>query len=429
MAIAAQHERIRSGYKQTEVGDIPEDWEVIGLSSLTAFPTQNGVFNEPGRKGRGCKLINVIDLYSAVPIDTSSLERFDATKAEIARFGVAHGDLFFTRSSLTPDGIAHCNIYSQLQNEDIVFDCHIIRVRANTSKIDPFFLVRYCSTAPARKYLVANAKTTTMTTVDQGVIANLPVPQPPLPEQRAIAGALSHVDALIASLDELIAKKRDIKTAAMQQLLTGKRRLPGFSGEWDVRLIGSFSAFVTKGATPTTYGFNWQDDGVLFLRSECVSDDGLDLAQSMFVSEAAHAALIRGEVRSGDILMTITGNVGRVVHLKPEFGFANINQHIARIRVKDPGVLADFVYHWLSQPSVRAYYTSITTGQAYPQISLKQVRETRIPLPNLREQTAIAIVLSDMDAEIAALEQRRDKTRDIKQAMMQELLTGKTRLI
>jgi type I restriction enzyme, S subunit len=136
---------VMPGYKQTEVGVIPGEWEVMPLSLLAALPVQNGVFNEPSRKGRGCKLINVIDLYSDSPINTSDLERFDATKDEIARFGVADGDLFFTRSSLTPDGIAHCNIYRQAYPEYIVFDCHLIRVRANTTKADPFFLATYCT--------------------------------------------------------------------------------------------------------------------------------------------------------------------------------------------------------------------------------------------------------------------------------------------
>jgi type I restriction enzyme S subunit len=256
----------------------------------------------------------------------------------------------------------------------------------------------------------------------------IPVP-PTIREQRAIAAALSDVDALLAKLDQLIAKRRDLKQAAMQQLLTGQTRLPGFSGEWEEKPVARFSAFVTKGATPTTYGFNWEDDGVVFLRSECVSADGLDLTQSMFISEAAHGALARGEVQSGDILITITGNVGRVVRLSPDFGIANINQHIARIRVKDPDVSSTFVFHWLSQASVRANYALITTGQAYPQISLRQVRDTIVPLPSLAEQTAIATVLSDMDAELAALEARRDKTRALKQGMMQELLTGRIRLV
>jgi type I restriction enzyme S subunit len=198
--------------------------------------------------------------------------------------------------------------------------------------------------------------------------------------------------------------------------------------DWERKPIYSFSAFVTKGATPTTYGFKWKDDGVLFLRSECVSDNGVDLTQSMFISHAAHAALNRGEVHSGDILITITGNVGRVVHLKSDFGYANINQHIARIRVKDPHVQSGFIYQYLSQPVVRAHYNSITTGQAYPQISLKQVRETQVPLPHPHEQCAIAGVLGDVDVLIGSLEKLIAKKYDLKQATMQQLLTGKKRL-
>ena len=123
-----------------------------------------------------------------------------------------------------------------------------------------------------------------------------------------------------------------------------------------------------------------------------------------------------------------TGNIALSLLLISEAICSSAIPFAARIRVKDPGVSSDFVYHWLSQPSVRAHYMSITTGQAYPQISLRQVRETQVPLPLFDEQIAIATVLSDMDAEIAALEQRLTKTHDLKQGMMQELLTGWIRL-
>jgi type I restriction enzyme S subunit len=161
------------------------------------------------------------------------------------------------------------------------------------------------------------------------------------------------------------------------------------------------------------------------LRSECVSERGLDL----FIAPQAHQFLKRSEVKGGDILMTITKNVGRVVHLPDDFVSANINQHVARIRILDENIVASYVFHFLSQPLVRKYYNLITTGQAYPQISLTQVRDTVLPVPSVSEQTAIADVLSDMDAELAALEQRRDKTRALKRGMMQELLTGRTRLV
>jgi type I restriction enzyme S subunit len=198
-------------------------------------------------------------------------------------------------------------------------------------------------------------------------------------------------------------------------------------GDWEVCSLESISAFISKGGTPTTYGHKWQSSGVLFLRSECVSEDGLDLAQSMFISENAHASMRRSEVRDEDLLVTITGNVGRVVLLF-NVGFANLNQHIARVRIISDQANNRFMYQYLNQPTVRKYYNKITTGQAYPQISLVQVRNTEVPLPSEKEQRAIADALGDVDALLAGLDRLIAKKRDLKQAAMQQLLTGQTRL-
>lgn len=246
-------------------------------------------------------------------------------------------------------------------------------------------------------------------------------------EQRSIAKALQDIDRLVATLKRLIAKKQAIKQGMRQQLLTGKTRFPGFSGRWHTVKAGDISTFITKGSTPTTYGFAWASSGVPFLRSECVSERGLDMRQSMFISPAAHRMLRRSQVADGDILMTITGYVGRVVRLVG-LGEANINQHIARVRIKDSRFDAGYVYHYLSQPSMREYYESITTGQAYPQISLTQVRNTKIPAIALEEQQAIAAALDDADHEIDLIHQRLAKTEYAKQGMMQQLLTGRVRL-
>ncbi|MGO2655021.1 MAG: restriction endonuclease subunit S [Pseudoclavibacter sp.] len=193
------------------------------------------------------------------------------------------------------------------------------------------------------------------------------------------------------------------------------------------RPLKAVSAFITKGATPTTYGFQWEQSGVPFLRSECVSTHGLDMKQAMYISSKADAALQRSRVREGDILMTITGYVGRVIRLTG-LPAANINQHIARIRINDDSFESRFVYHYLSQPWIKANYETITTGQAYPQISLTQVRDTEIPALPLYEQKAIANALDTADDLIVTLERLIAKKRAIKQGMMQELLTGRTRL-
>jgi type I restriction enzyme S subunit len=201
----------------------------------------------------------------------------------------------------------------------------------------------------------------------------------------------------------------------------------GHAVGWRRARLEDLSAFITKGSTPTTFGFKWAHSGVLFLRSECVAEHGLDLRQSMFISGKAHAALKRSEILPDDLLVTITGNVGRVARFVGT-DRANLNQHIARVRITAADAESQFVYYWLSQPSVRRYFEGITTGQAYPQLSLKQVRDTEIPLPALPEQRAIAAALSDVDALLYGLARVIAKKRDLKEAAMQQLLTGHTRL-
>ena len=131
------------GYKQTEVGVIPEDWQLSNIRDVSAIPMQNGLFYEPKRKGKGVPLINVGDMYTAAPVDVDSLELFNATAGEIKVFRVERGDLFFTRSSVVPSGIAYCNIFDS-EREDVVFDSHLIRVRPNTEILEPRYLYLNC---------------------------------------------------------------------------------------------------------------------------------------------------------------------------------------------------------------------------------------------------------------------------------------------
>lgn len=213
------------GYKQTDVGMIPEDWDITNLASVCSEPMQNGVFYKPSHKGVGVKLINVGDLYKRTPIDTDSLELFDADENEKERFKVEDGDLFFTRSSVVPSGIAHCNIYKSNRSESVVFDSHVIRVRPDNRKVAPSYLFRFCVASVARKYLVSRAKTATMTTIDQSVLSKCPVFLPAKAEQETIAEVLSDMDAEIAALETKLAKYRQIKQGMMHNLLTGRIRL------------------------------------------------------------------------------------------------------------------------------------------------------------------------------------------------------------
>jgi type I restriction enzyme S subunit len=416
---------VKPGYKQTELGVIPEDWEVALVSSLLAMPIQNGLFNEPSRKGRGCKLVNVIDLYGSFPIDTMGLERFDADPTELLRFGVKHGDIFFTRSSLTPDGIAQCSIYGGDGSETAVFDSHVIRVRANGNRVEPFFLARYCSSRAARRHLVTNAKTTTMTTIDQSVIATLPVALPPLAEQRAIARALRDMDGLLVGLDALIAKKRDLKQATMQQLLTAQTRLPGFHGEWKIVWMRQ----VLK--QNATYGIvtagTFVRNGVKMLRGGDIVDGRINTDLPMVSREKA-AEYNRTALEKNDVVIALVGYPGASARIPDELIDSNISRAVGLLRPNEKAS-ADFLVSFLNSPKGRRMVLAPSAGSAQQVVNLAALNKLQFSLPTIPEQTAIAEVLSDMDAELWALEQRRQKTRDLKQAMMQELLTGKTRLV
>lgn len=233
------------------------------------------------------------------------------------------------------------------------------------------------------------------------------LPVPPLREQRAIATALSDMDALLVALEQLIAKKRDLKQAAMQQLLTGQTRLPGFQGEWVVKLLGDI-AHIKTGSRNNEHKV---ENGLypFFVRSEFVE-------RINSYSHECEAILVPGEGRIGDIFHYINGRF-------------DVHQRVYAITKFIPGISGRFIHFYLSK-NFGAWAMQNTVKATVDSLRLPTFLtfEMRLP-PTQAEQTAIATVLSDMDAELVALEQRLAKTRALKQGMMQELLTGRTRLV
>src|SRR6266704_6949498 len=239
---------------------------------------------------------------------------------------------------------------------------------------------------------------------------------PPLLEQNAIATALSDVDALIASLDKLIAKKRDIKQATMQQLLTGKTRLPGFNEKWEVKKLGEITE-VVMGQSPVGTSYNRDGNGYPLINGPTEFTDRYPI-KIQWTNEPTKFC------KKKDILVCVRGSsTGKINIANDDYC---IGRGIAAIRAKAEvnTEYITFQVDWAVKNIL-----ALTTGSTFPNIDGKSIRSIECPLPNFSEQQAIANILSDMDAEIAALEQKRDKTRSLKQGMMQELLTGKTRLV
>ena len=273
----------------------------------------------------------------------------------------------------------------------------------------------------------------------------LPVALPPPEEQRAIAEALSDVHALINALDALITKKRHIKQGTMQQLLTGKKRLSGyqsknttliqteagtFPSDWELKALGNATSKIGSGITPTGGSSVYRASGRPFMRSQNVGWGDLRLSEIAFLDEATHATFLASEIENQDVFLNISGaSIGRSAIADERVVNGNVNQHVCIIRCIQDQLVPKFLNFVLLSDYGQRKIDSFQAGGNREGLNFGQIKSFDIPLPKVSEQKAIAAVLSDMDAEITALEQKRDKTKLIKQGMMQELLTGKTRLI
>jgi type I restriction enzyme S subunit len=282
-----------------------------------------------------------------------------------------------------------------------------------------------------QKMLADYASGSTAKGIQRKKFEQLRLPLPPLPEQRAIAEALSDVDGLLGGLDRLIAKKRELKQAAMQQLLTGQTRLPGFHGEWEVKTLGEVGVISGSGVdkkcrqdeTPVRL-VNYMDA----YRRDFIYSENLE----HWVT-ASRDQLRRCAVQKGDVFFTPSSetrnDIANSAVAMEDIPDAAYSYHVVRLRLTEPWDLQFRTYAFKTKAFLDQAETICDGGGTRYVISQSKFRSLIVRVPPLPEQTAIAAVLSDMDAELAALEERREKTRQLKQGMMQELLTGRTRLV
>lgn len=413
------------------VNHYPKDWRIVLLSELSIEGFQNGLFYEVARKNKGIPIINVGDLYKSSPIANDKLELFNATAEEIKRYQVFNGDLFFTRSSIVPSGIAFCNWYRCSEKKAVVFDSHVVRFKTNTDVVNPMYLYLACIRPDARKYFLANAKTATMTTIDQTVLGRCPIPYPALKEQTAIAEAVSDADSLISSLQKLIEKKKAIKQGALQELLTGKKRLPGFNEEWEELNFAESAKLKARigwqGLTTSEY----LQSGYAYLITGTDFHNGrIKWETCHFVDEKRYKQDLNIQIKKHDILLTKDGTIGKVAYISSVQKPTTLNSGVFVIRpAKEDSFDPNFVYHILNSFLFDNFLAKLSAGSTINHLYQKDFVDFTFKAPSeLVEQQAIAQVLSDMDSEIDQLEKKLAKYQQIKQGMMQELLTGRIRL-
>lgn len=392
-----------AGYKESEVGMIPRDWVVVPLSDCLSASPSYGI-NAPAVKfdSRFPTYIRITDITEDGKFSDESRASVVHPSAEL--YFLESGDLVFARTGAS---VGKSYLYDP-KDGALVYAGFLIRIRVNPKKLIPKFLQAYAQSKIYWNWIKVNSMRSGQPGINGQEYASLPLAIPPTQaEQEAIAEALSDADALIESLDQLIAKKRQIKQGAMQELLTGKRRLPGFSGEWGVRRLGEVANIKTGGR-------NNQDkveDGAypFFVRSSTVE-------RINSFSHDCEAILIPGE-----------GGIGSIFHYI--FGKFDVHQRVYAITRFSSEISGKFVYFYMAT-KFGAHAMENSVKATVDSLRLPTFLDFEITMPpTFDEQAAIATVLSEMDTELAALESRLAKARQIKQGMMQELLTGRIRLL
>jgi type I restriction enzyme S subunit len=409
---------VREGYKKTEVGVIPEDWDYICLGEISDIKTGpfGSALHAKDYVDVGTPIITVEHLgeYSIVHRNLPLVSNEDKTR--LSSYILRVNDIVFSRV-----GSVDRNSIVTSEEDGWLFSGRLLRIRPDKSRVYPKYLSFHFHYEPAKQLIRNISVGQTMASLNTKLLTSFSVVLPPLPEQQAIATALSDMDNLINSLTKLIDKKKNIKQGAMQELLTGKRRLEGFSGEWEKKSVFEFGV-ITTGSTPSTSNEKYWGGGIPWITPTDINEK-----KNIYSSERKLTEYGLDAVRKLDantVLITCIASLGKNAILRKN---GACNQQINAI-TPSKDFNPDYIYYLFE---VNKQYLISKAGITATSIVSKSefsLMEFVVP-PKLKEQTAIANILSDMDAEIEALEQKLSKFKSIKQGMMQELLTGRIRLI
>jgi type I restriction enzyme, S subunit len=421
---------VPTGYKQTEVGVIPREWDVKSCVDL-CVKIQDGTHFSPIINGVEYLYLTSKNIKFGY-LDLRNSEYISRIEHEkiYQRCDVKYGDLL-----LTKDGANTGNAAINILYEPFSMLSSVAFLRFD-EKINctAYFLQQFLSNDGQRQMKDAmSGNAITRLTLEK--IRKLRFPLPPLPEQRAIASALADMDALLDSLEELLTKKRQLKQAAMQELLTGKTRLEGFEGEWEERRLGEFGQCI-RGVTyqpDLDLRDNDTSETKRLLRANNIQGGLINLYNVQYVNYRR----VREEqlLKADDILICMANGskslVGKAGIFRTVTGYEyTFGAFMACYRLNgNRNCYPSFVRFIFESKKYRDQIDLALAGSTINNLNPKSIEDFSFSFPPLPEQKAISSILSEIDAELEALEERVTKTRDLKQGMMQELLTGRTRLI
>lgn len=414
----------KPGYKHTALGWIPEDWEVHYYSDIISQERLGGNY-ENSESYEGVPVIKMGNIQRGY-IDVESLQHLPKDTAYAKEDILKEGDLLFnTRNTL--DLVGKVAIWKN--NLPLaVYNSNLLRLKFKSSFVGSNYFMNYCFNS---KYILNQLRaratgTTSVAAIYTRDLSSLKIILPPLPEQTAIANLLSTWDAAINKLQALIDAKTTRKKWLMQQLLTGKKRLPGFEGEWKFEILGNVVSL--------QHGYQFRDDdfvkvGIPVIKIRNVIGYDLELSDLTFVDENRLEEFRSVVIENGDLLMSLTGNIGRVVEVKgidrPMFQ----NYRVGKFIPLDKQITKAFLKFLLSSDFLFKQFNGLANQSAQANFGKQDMDKLKFSFPiSSEEQIAIAQVLKSADDELRFLIAQKDRLRDQKKGLMQQLLTGKKRL-
>lgn len=393
--------------------ELPDGWVWTSIGTHYAF--KNGLNKAKRFFGQGTPIINYMDVFRHQRLSAAHVQgKVTVTNDEADAYSALQGDAFFTRTSETVSEIGYSAVLLQ-PIQRAVFSGFVLRGRPKTKNLLPEFAAYALRARDVRKQIESRATYTTRALTNGGSLSECVFLLPKEPEQQAIAQALSDIDDLIASLDALIAKKRDIKQGAMQQLLTGKRRLPGFSEEWLTRPVGS-QIRMQVGCPFRSEYFNGRSVGIRIIRNRDLKGEG---SPTYYSGEYDRHYL----VQTGDVLIGMDGDFSPCIW---RHGSAVLNQRVGRLQHKR-GISTQFFYYLLAEPLSELERT--ISGTTVKHLSHSDVEKISCHFPiDDSEQLALAEVFCAFDQELNELTVKQNKCSELRQGMIQQLLTGRISL-
>lgn len=438
------------GVKETAFGLLPVDWDCLPLGKLV-----NNVSYGSSAKSSSSGLVPVLRMGNLQGgfIDWGDLV-YTSDKGEIDKYTLEKNDVLFNRTN-TVDLVGKTAIYKG--ERPAIYAGYLIKIDNKKELLNSDYLNYVLNTHQTKSYnrLILSVAVS-QANINGQKLRTYPIPLPPtLGEQVAIANALQDVDSLLVELEKLITKKQAIKTASMQQLLTGKKRLPEFSlhtegtkkgqpkgmklsdigdmpEDWGYVTIRDMVRNIIdyRGRTPKKLGLAWGGGDIVALSAGNVKPGFIDLDEECyFGSNRLYSRWMKnGDVEKDDIVFTMEAPLGNAA-LIPDSKKYILSQRTILLQLKRERFEPSFIFQVLMSSAFQTLLSDSATGSTAQGIKRARFEQLSMLLPSEKdEQVAIAKVLSDMDEEIQKLKQRLEKTRRIKKGMMQELLTGKTRL-